>query len=742
MRTLTITGDLMATPPAVSSAKVRIAGRLAAMLPIRLGIDWLAKTGAPIFMFHSVLPAGQTCYYPEMATSTEMFVGFLHWISDRYRVIPLDDLVDRLGQLRKDPKPCCSITFDDGWHDTFLHAFPLLRKHRLPATVFLPVRFIGTNRRFWQERLWFCLQELRNRKESDRTIEVINRNFAWCPPISCQDLTFDRLRQLLLNRQTQEAEEFVNRLEEIAGSEAVPRDRAFMNWEEVRTMQSAGIGFGSHTLNHVLLTRADPETMRREIESSRHELVDRLGAPVNGFSYPWGRTGMRIRDEVKGAGYRFAVMGGDTLVHDSADAWLLPRIFISDTVLRGRGEHFQATRTKLVLALSALKRERQIEPSRRAAVARQRLRIALVIDSIDSWEDGGTEQHLRKLLAVLDRNYFQPELFFLRPSAMLNQADFPCPVNLASSRSDGKWSRLGLLYGLVRLFRRFRPHILQTFFVDGTLYGTLAGWISRVPVIVASRRNVGYWKTNADRISVRLVNRVADYWQCNSRASWESLAAAEGVPADRIEILPNAIDVDSFSPPTPEARATARQQLGLQFEEPVFVAVSNLTVVKDPASLIQAAGFVRVALPSARFLLVGDGPLRSSMQQLIDSLGLAGVVRLEGMQSDVRPHLTAADVGLLASRSEGSSNSLLEYMAMGLPAVVSDLPGNRELVDRVLFKAGNPRDLADKILWLWRDPELRDRMRRDYRRRALEFGFKPFAQRVQSYYAKLVAEYP
>jgi glycosyltransferase involved in cell wall biosynthesis len=138
---------------------------------------------------------------------------------------------------------------------------------------------------------------------------------------------------------------------------------------------------------------------------------------------------------------------------------------------------------------------------------------------------------------------------------------------------------------------------------------------------------------------------------------------------------------------------------------------------------------------------VGEGPLRISLASRIEELGLTANVRLAGAQSDVRPYLAAADIGLLTSRSEGSSNSLLEYMAMGVPAVVTDLPANRELVEGEFFEAGNARELSSRVLSLWQDPQQRARMSEDYRRQAKEFGLDAFARRAQSYYATLAAEW-
>jgi glycosyltransferase involved in cell wall biosynthesis len=290
------------------------------------------------------------------------------------------------------------------------------------------------------------------------------------------------------------------------------------------------------------------------------------------------------------------------------------------------------------------------------------------------------------------------------------------------------------------LFKQRRPHIVQTFFGSGTYYGTVAAWAARVPAIVICRRNAGHWKTSLDRLALNVINRLADAWQCNSRTAFESLRA-EGVPAGRIDILPNALDLERFSVPAPEERLAARQALALSPTAPVFVSVATLFPVKDPQTLIEAAALARPALSDAQFLLVGEGPLRSALSKRIEELGLAETVRLVGAQADVRPYLAAADAGLLTSRSEGSSNSLLEYMAMGLPAVVTDLPANRELVEGEFFQAGNARELSSRVLSLWQDPKRRAGMSEEYRRRAMEYSLEAFARRAQSHYSTLAAEW-
>ena len=720
--------------------KRRFAELIANVPPFRGAIERLRGSGAPIFMFHRVIPEGATCYDSEMTTSTELFEAFLGWISEKYRVVPLEELA-RAGVAHQNSlKPPCALTFDDGWHDNFTHAFPLLQSRQLPATVFLPVRFIGTNRRFWPEKLWECLQELGRRNEIESRLGRVIDSFPWCPRLAPGQMTFHALRRLLLTRPSSEAEAFVERLEESAGPMAALEGRAFLSWEEVSAMQKSGISFGSHTLHHTLLTRAEPSTVEREIRQSRRELAERLGAPPAGFSYPWGAMDWRIEQQAREAGYAYAVTTRRGLINGSHDPWSLPRLPISTSFLRGRRGKFSPSLLSSYIASQALKHGARTA-SLPAGYAPERLRIALVIDSIDSWEDGGTEQQIAKFIAALDPAHFALELYFLRPSRGLTAADFPCPVHVAASKTPGHGSRWATVRGLAALLKAQRPHIVQTFFRDGTYYGAVAARMARVPRVVIARRNFGHWKTAADRWALKVINRLAHAWQCNSRAVWESLKNNEGVPPDRIEILPNAIDLDKFSPPTSEERLAARRQLGLSSAAPVFVSVATLFPVKDPQTLIAAAALVRPALSDAQFLLVGEGPLRSVLSKRIEALGLTETVRLAGAQADVRLYLAAADAGLLTSRSEGSSNALLEYMAMGIPAVVTDLPANRELVEGEFFEAGNARELSSRVLSLWQDPKQRARMSGEYRRRAMEFGLEAFARRAQSYYLRLAAEY-
>lgn len=366
----------------------------------------------------------------------------------------------------------------------------------------------------------------------------------------------------------------------------------------------------------------------------------------------------------------------------------------------------------------------------------EKLRLALVIDLVDDWNLGGTERQIAQLVRALDPQKFEAVIFILQPCAGAAAKDLACPVVLVNKAGQ---SRTRSFLNLRSALQRFQPHIVQTFFIDATFYGTLAAWLNRVPLIVQSRRNAGYWQKPYHTLALRLLNHVVDSWQCNSQYVAGMLEREEGIPRKRIAVLRNFIDVIHFSPASADERLKARSAYGLPADAPVFVVVSTLRPIKGLATVIEAADRLRHRLPSARFVMVGDGPQRSALKSQIARLGLQDMVLLAGGQADVRPWLSVADLGILASHSESSSNALLEYAAMGLPAVVSDLPANREIVSGEFFPAGDAAQLAEKLLWLWDHPEVRARMAETYRRQALQHSPAAFSHEAEAYYLNLAA---
>jgi glycosyltransferase involved in cell wall biosynthesis len=212
------------------------------------------------------------------------------------------------------------------------------------------------------------------------------------------------------------------------------------------------------------------------------------------------------------------------------------------------------------------------------------------------------------------------------------------------------------------------------------------------------------------------------------------------MPPDKIDILPNGTDFSKFKPSSVEERMGSRRKLGLDEKGYCCLLVANFVEVKDIPTLLQGARIVRTLLPNCQFILVGDGDQRAQLEKQAACLEVNGSVRFFGRQADVRPFLAAADVGVLTSRSEGSSNAVIEYMAAGLPTILSDIEPNQELTEGVFFRQGDPKDFATKIAMLARDQELSNRLSIANQEMAQEFGLTRFVERAQAYYGKLASE--
>jgi glycosyltransferase involved in cell wall biosynthesis/peptidoglycan/xylan/chitin deacetylase (PgdA/CDA1 family) len=691
--------------------------------------------GRTVFMFHRILLAGEPCYEPEMVTRVNLFNEFIEWISEEYSVIPLEALFARRGKTTDPKRPECAITFDDGWRDNFVNAFPVLRRKGVPATIFLPLRFIGTKRRFWQERLWTCLNSVLQRKDSDELLKLVTSRFPWAPPNRTIYSSYPELKQLLMTRPDEETLDFVQCLAESANLDSEFSDRVFLDWEEIREMQAAGISFGSHSMSHALLTNIRPTQAVHEIENSRQELRERLGAEIASLAYPWGASNFILRDIVRKANYDFALSTRQGLIRATTDQWMVPRIAISDSILTLGTADFAPRKTRMSFAKNVMLSN--VSSGRFCQNApKRRIKIAFVIDLIDSWE-GGTETHVRELIRSLDREYFEPELFCIFASDV-PEDEFPCKVHFVCPIGAKRFSPWKRMICLVRMLKHFAPDVAQTFFFEGTIYGILAARIARVTAIVGTSRNMHYWSKLTHRVLLRFVARFADRWICNSRAVWAYQSEQGQIELSRLEILPNSTNFQDFCPATANHRAEARNQLGLSPSDFVVVSVANLRPLKDLGTVVEAASQVYRRLPSARFLLVGEGPLKEELSTQIQQAGLTGIVRLTGRQSDVRSYLAAADIGLLSSLSEGSSNSLLEYMAIGLPSVVSDIPANRDLVPGIFFPPGRPEKLAAMLLDIAQDHRLRDELSQRYRESAARHSPDSFRLRTQGFYGQLL----
>ncbi len=203
----------------------------------------------------------------------------------------------------------------------------------------------------------------------------------------------------------------------------------------------------------------------------------------------------------------------------------------------------------------------------------------------------------------------------------------------------------------------------------------------------------------------------------------QALIDNEGIPAQRVEVIYNGVHLAPFRERT-GARASVRGELGLRDDEFVVAQVARLDYLKDHLTAVRTIERLVGQGASVKLLLVGEGPERAAIESEIERMKIGERIMLLGTRKDVPAILSAADACLLTSISEGIPLALIEGMAAGLPIVSTDVGGVSEVVEHgttaLLAPAGGDRELAEALLKLENDAELRARMGEDGERRAEE----------------------
>lgn len=300
---------------------------------------------AAILMYHRVVPRHEANPGMEAGMYVEPATFDLHlkYLAEHFHVVPLAELAALLrGDAgNKTRKPLCAITFDDGWVDFIEHAFPALRRHDAPATVFLPTNFIGTRDWFWTDRLAYLLHTTHaDRLKGSRgtCVNPLAEKLLELPgPPSLQT---DAAINLLKTHRTEEVEEVLAELSQAVGISPLPPKRAFLSWEEVAELsRSRLVSFGSHTARHQILTTLTDEEVREELTRSKDKLLEQGAVDPSfiPFCYPNGNFNDAIAGIVAEAGYSLAVTTREGWVAPDSDSYSLKRVAVHEDVTATRG---------------------------------------------------------------------------------------------------------------------------------------------------------------------------------------------------------------------------------------------------------------------------------------------------------------------------------------------------------------------------------------------------------------------
>jgi peptidoglycan/xylan/chitin deacetylase (PgdA/CDA1 family) len=244
----------------------------------------LRRAAAPvcqIFTFHRVNEDGDP-FLP--ATPTSLFKRQMEYLARRFPIIGLESVVD--GSAWRHPYSC-AITFDDGYRDNYLNAFPILSALKIPATIFLATRYVEDGRLPWYDKVAVAFR-VTARKRLDlsewggpnKSLESVRDRIALVEP------TRMWLRTLSEDRRAAALAEMFHQL---GVSSALDVNGQMLRWSDAQSMARCGVRFGAHTVTHPCLATLSGNRLRDEIWQSKTTIESRLQAHARFFAYPFGK---------------------------------------------------------------------------------------------------------------------------------------------------------------------------------------------------------------------------------------------------------------------------------------------------------------------------------------------------------------------------------------------------------------------------------------------------------------------
>lgn len=332
-------------------------------------------------------------------------------------------------------------------------------------------------------------------------------------------------------------------------------------------------------------------------------------------------------------------------------------------------------------------------------ITSQPAKLTLCITELDI---GGAEKALVRIATGLQNKNWNVAVISLRDRGPLTDSleQQGIPVTALNCGGFGDIRTYGRLKSAIR---KNRPDMLLTFLHQANIYGRLAARAVGVRKVVSGVRVADRRRWVA--ITDRLTKRFCDHYIAVSQNVAQVHASQIGLDPQFITAIPNGVDI-----PDNQSSSIAAEETNHQ-----LLFVGRLTDQKAPLDLLEAF----LLLPDKRrqqtsVTFVGDGPLRTALQDRITAAGVRSSVSLVGWQPDIMPFMQEASLLVLPSRWEGLPNVVLEAMAIGLPVVCSDVDGCRELVDSgatgILVPPQSPEQLAKAIEGLLSHPDTRCKM--------------------------------
>jgi L-malate glycosyltransferase len=360
----------------------------------------------------------------------------------------------------------------------------------------------------------------------------------------------------------------------------------------------------------------------------------------------------------------------------------------------------------------------------------------------------GSERNIGQLITHADPRRFQFYLASIEIGKLgdgLRQQGFP----VYALRKGGIYTINGFknILFLQDLIRKNKISLIVTYHEASDFYGLVLSKLCHIP-IVTSRRDMGFKTRWHHRMAYRLLGGYFDGVVTVSDAVKQEMIRRDWFPALRIFSIYNGVDLKKYDLPKNQVRL--KRQLGITPDHMVVGLIGNVRRIKGLHHFIEAAAIVHKQNADIQFIIVGGGPFQkgytiSDLMQLAKENDVLQNLHFVGHREDIPELISLFDIAVVASLSEGFSNSILEYMASSKPVIATRVGGNAEAVcdgkTGLLVSPADPRALATAIWSVIADKKVTSQFGKAARIRAERlFSLDEMIKNYESYFEYMIAD--
>ncbi|MFD2228573.1 polysaccharide deacetylase family protein [Alkalimarinus sediminis] len=271
-------------------------------------LKYLARNHPRILMYHRIRATAEGD-----GIHVDVFRQQMEILARDFNVVSLEELLHLANNNQPLPQHAVVITFDDGYEDFYLNAFPVLQALSLPTTVFVTTGFVSNETWLWPDKIKYMLSES---QIGTLFVPELNTTFT---------LKTDKLRawhsiaDYCLTIPNKQKNPFINDLAiklSVTLPFSAPDMYKALSWDQVKEMSANGIDIGSHSVTHPVMTKLELTDLRDELENSKRIIEQMLNKPVTGFCFPNGLSediNEEVQGEINRAGYQYALAAFPTL---------------------------------------------------------------------------------------------------------------------------------------------------------------------------------------------------------------------------------------------------------------------------------------------------------------------------------------------------------------------------------------------------------------------------------------------